>query len=199
MLQFPTLPTFSKVEVSLVHSNKITETASGRDQVYIDKPSKLLIETAFNKAASPDELRNAYSFVNKMRGSLTPFLLEVPHISEGTGIEVASPLAAQTTHSGFTIPLKGLPANSLIRKEGDLIQHSASGNVYMLDTDLISDASGFATAEICTPLLSSVTANDVIKINSILIKVRLSKDSYKYSFESRDIRSLASLTFKQAF
>ena len=69
----------------------------------------------------------------------------------------------------------------------------------MLDTDLISDASGFATAEICTPLLSSVTANDVIKINSILIKVRLSKDSYKYSFESRDIRSLASLTFKQAF
>lgn len=199
MLQFPTSPTFSKIEVSLVHSNKMTETASGREQGYTDKPSKIQIETAFNKAASPDELRKAYSFVNKMRGSLTPFLLEVPHISEGTGIELASPLVAQTTQIGFTIPLKGLPASNLIRKEGDLIQHSVSGHVYMLDTDLISDASGFATAEICTPLLSPVTANDVIKINSILIKVRLSNDSYKYSFDSRDIRSLAPLTFKQAF
>lgn len=199
MLQFPTLPTFSKVEVSLVHSNKMTETASGRDQGYIDKPSKLLIETAFNKAASPDELRSAFSFVNRMRGSLTPFILEVPHISEGTGIVSASPLVTQTTQIGFTIPLKGLPASNLIRKEGDLIQHASSGNVYLLATDLISDASGFATAKICTPLLSPITANDVIKINSVLIKVRLSKDTHKYSYESRDIRSIAPLTFKQAF
>ncbi len=198
MLQFPTTPIFSKVEPYLVHKNKSTETASGRDQGYSDGPSKLKIETAFNKGANPDELRNVNAFVNRMRGTLTPFLLEVPHISDGVGVASATPLVSQTTQVGFLIKLKGLPVSTLIRKANDLIQHESSGHVYMLATDLLSDASGFADAVICTPLLAPITANDNIKINSILIKVKLSKNEHKYSYESLDIRSIASLTFIQA-
>lgn len=197
MLQFPTTPIFSKVEATLVHKNKYTETASGRDQGYSDGPSKLKIETAFNKGANPEELRNIYAFVNRMRGSFTPFLLEVPHVSDGTGVASASPSISLTKLTGFLIKLKGLPANKLIRKAGDLIQHEPTNHVYMLATDLLSDVNGFADAAICTPLLAPVTANDAIKINAILIKVKLTKNEHKYSYESLDIRSIAPLTFQQ--
>lgn len=197
MLQFPTTPIFSKVESTLVHKNKSTETASGRDQSYSDGPSKLKIETAFNKGANPEELRNIYAFVNRMRGSFTTFLLEVPHISVGTGIASAPPLISQTKPTGFLIKLKGLPVSKLIRKAGDLIQHESTGHVYMLATDLLSDGSGLADAVICTPLLEPVTANDVIKIDAILIKVKLTKNEHKYSYESLGIRSIAPLTFTQ--
>jgi hypothetical protein len=197
MLQFPISPAFSKVEVILVHKNKSTETASGRDQGYSDGPSKLKIDTAFNKGSHPDELRSVIAFVNLMRGSFTPFLLKVPHISEGTGILIASPLVSKTTQAGFLIKLKGLPPNVLIRKLGDLIQHGSSGHVYMLAADIVSDAGGLADAHICTPLLAPLTANDTFKIDSILIKVKLTKSEHKYSYESLDIRSIAPLTFIQ--
>jgi hypothetical protein len=198
MHQFPTSPIFSKVELSLVHNNKSTETASGRDQCYSDGPVKLKIETAFNKGANPDELRALHVFVNRMRGSYTPFLIEVPYISDGEGVSSAFPLVLQTAATGFLIKLKGLPASKLIRKFGDLIQHDASGHIYMLAEDLVSDANGFADAAICTPLLAPLTANDAIKINSILIKVKLTKNEHKYSYESQDIRSIVPLTFIQA-
>jgi hypothetical protein len=197
MLQFPTSPIFSKVEAVLVHNNKSTETASGRDQGYSNGPSKLKIETAFNKGSNPDELRSVVAFINRMRGSFTPFLLEVPHISEGTGVLLASPLISQTTPAGFLIKLKGLPPNTIIRREGDLIQHGLSNHVYMLSSDVISDAGGLADANICTPLLASLTANDTVNIDSILIKVKLTKNEHKYSYESLNVRSIAPLTFIQ--
>lgn len=196
-MQFPTSPEFSKVEASLVHKNKTTETAGGRDQSYPDGPAKLKIETSFNKAANPDELREVNGFINRMRGSLTPFTLRVPHVSDGEGASGVAPLVAEAKATGFKVKLKGLPVSTLIRKTGDLIQHEASGSVYMLASNLISDVFGFAEADICTPLLTPVAINDSIKIDSILIKVKLVKNEHKYSYESLDIRSIASLTFIQ--
>ena len=196
-MQFPIAPIFAKVEVSLVHKNKTTETAGGRDQAYPDKPSKLKIETSFNKGANPDELRAVNAFINRVRGSLTSFTLSVPHISDGTGVETASPTVLSNAASGYQIRLKNLPHGVLIRRAGDLLQHSSTGHVYMLASDLIADSNGFADAEICTPLLAPISANDDVKIDSILIKVKLTKNEFKYGYDSLEIRSMAPLTFIQ--
>jgi len=196
---FPTSPEFARVHVELMHNNKITETATGFTQSYSNGPARLKIKVEFNKGANPAELRSVVAFINRVRGQLTPFTVVIPHLSEGEGVATASPHVLANASNGYVIRLKNLPHSTLIRRAGDLIQHVPSGNVYMLVEDLISDENGQADANIATPLLAPIAANDDIKITDIEITVRLGKDSHKYSYESRDVRSLDSLTFMQHF
>lgn len=195
MLNFPTDPRPQKMTVKIEHSSLLNTSRSGYRQGCITGPSRAVFTLDYNNSRQ-DELRPLFSFLNRLQGGFLTFDVVLPYVSHGIGAFAIGAVNA-TTNTGYVVSTKNWPASTLIRKQGDVIQFSSSPRIYVLADDMVSDASGFADAVFCSPLIQSVVANEVVNIKDIKIRARVPSSSVAVGMAAGNLRSMKSITIEE--
>lgn len=195
MLNFPQNPRPKKMTVTIKYSTLINTSISGARQGCMTGASRAVFSIDYNDSRD-DELRPLFSFLNRLQGGLLAFDVVLPFVSHGTGFDGAGAVTA-TVDTGYVVNTKHWPANTLIRKEGDIIQFSGSPRIYILAMDMLSDSNGFADAIVCSPLTHAVFANEVVAIKNIKIRARIPDNKVAIAMAAGQLRSMKKITIEE--
>lgn len=198
MLNFPIKPRIKKMSVAVQYSSLINTASSGTRQGCMTGPSRALFTLDYNsaKADTEDDFRPLFTFLNRLQGGLLTFDVVLPFFSHGSGIDGAGAVTA-TTNTGYVVNTKNWPVNTLIRKEGDVIQFAGSPRVYILAEDMVSDAAGFADAVFCSPLTQPAVANDVVNIKDIKVRARIPAKKVAQGMAAGQLRTMKTITIEE--
>jgi hypothetical protein len=195
VLNFPLNPRPKNMTVAIVYSSLINTASSGVRQGCMTGPSRAMFTLDYNDSRD-DELRPLFAFLNRLQGGLLTFDVVLPYISHGSGFNGVGAVTA-TVGTGYVVNTKSWPANTLIRKESDVVQFSGSPRIYVLAADMLSDSNGFADAVICSPLVVPAVANEVVSIKDIKIRARIPKDKVSMGMAAGELRSMKSITIEE--
>jgi hypothetical protein len=188
-----------KSMVAKLKFNTLLNTArSGRRQGVRKGPARLVVTLTYNNSRE-NELRNLWAFLNSQQGSLGVFLIVLPYLSQGDGVQFTSGKTFISVASGYLVGTNNWPANTVIRKATDLIQFAGSNSVYMLAEDLVSNSTGYAQAKLCTPLLKPVLSGVNVNIENIEIQMRWVDSEMPMSFAAGNYRSLKTIKLEEEF
>ncbi len=195
MLNFPVNPRPKTMNVAVKYSTLVNTASSGVRQGCMTGPSRALFTIDFNDSRE-DELRPLFAFLNRLQGGLLTFDVVLPYFSHGTGFDGAGAVTA-TVNTGYVVNTKNWPANSLIRKESDVIQFSGSPRIYVLAADMVSDANGFANADLCSPLVAPAVANEVVNIKNIKVRARIPESKVAIGMAAGELRTMKTITIEE--
>lgn len=145
-----------------------------------------------------DDAMDVFSFLQKQKNSYEEFSYQYPITNRGAGA-ANSGRTVNGAHSAGdnTIAIQGFSASQTdALKAGDLLEFADHDKVYMVESDVDSDASGEMTITISPPLVSSLTDNEAIDCNQPNFKVFLVGDIlyttdasgfFNISFELREV------------
>jgi len=180
----------------LKFDTKVNTTRNGRRQGIRKGPARLAVTLNYNNSRE-DELSGLWAFLNAQQGSFGVFLVVLPYLSQGRGVQLANGKVASSVESGYLVETNNWPANSVVRKATDLIQFAGSNSVYMLAQDLVSNGSGYAQANLCTPLLKPVVSGGNINIENIEIQMRWVDDEMPMDFAAGNYRALKTIKLEE--
>lgn len=198
MALYPQSPAFRTVSADLQFDTDISTSNNGREQAASIGGAPVVIQTKYNDLTF-QEARAIKSFLVAHQGQAKAFDLKLPVESETFGdITGSTPRASATVNTGHQIPLKDLKPSTTVRYAGDFIQFAGHDKAYMLISDLASDASGFAYANIQPSLYDPVTLNEQVIIDEVVFRVRATSDLLKttlkpglsYSFSVNFVESI---------
>ncbi len=181
--------------VAIAYSSLINTGSSGVRQGCMTGPSRAMFTIDYNDSRD-DELRPLFSFLNRLQGGLLTFDVVLPYFSYGSGFDGAGAVTS-TVNTGYSINTKNWPANTLIRKNGDVVQFAGSPRVYILADDMVSDANGFADAVLCSPLVQPVLANEVVNIKDIKVRARIPEKKVAVAMAAGELRTMKTITIEE--
>lgn len=196
-LTFPANPRIKSATATYKHPAVVNKTLSGRVQASDDGPSVLTFKIEYNRgtkaADGTDEMQPLWAFLQRCRGQIGQFDLVLPRLSYGHGPAVSNGTASVATEGGYQVATVGWPANTVVRKAGDFIQFGAGTRAYPLAQDLVSNASGAATAHLALPLLKSVAAATPVVVNGIAFRCMLDSNTAQLALSAGNVQVIKSV------
>lgn len=196
-LTWPALPRIKAATMAYKHPAVVNKTVSGRVQASDDGPSVLTFKIDVNRgtptADDDSELRPLWAFLLRCRGQIGRFDIVIPKFSYGHGPAVSNGTASVATESGYQVPTVGWPANTVVRKAGDFIQFGLGTRAYPLAQDLVSNASGAATAHLALPLIKSVAAASPAVVNGVTFRCMLDSNTANIAASAGGVQVIKSI------
>ena len=183
--QFPTSPNFRAINFKDNRPNLLNQTLSGRKQV------RQIGSQYFSFKVQMPPLQQAkaqevFAFLQKQKGSFEDFTIVAPLDNLGAGkAETDIQVVGAHTAADASINLDGFAASQAgALKAGDIIKFANHSKVYMVQTDIDSDASGALTVLISPNLITSLADNEAVTVNKPSFTVYLESDEIMYTTDA---------------
>jgi hypothetical protein len=171
---YPADPIASKVQISSLSFNLMSESLSGRRQVRAIGGQRWALTASYNPMTRA-EFMPVYAFILAQNGQFETFQFVPPVVGSTSGTATGSITTNTTVSIGATtVSLTGLTG---VLKAGDYIKFANHTKVYML----MADRSGAGTVAIQPPLVSAVASGQGVTYNNVPFTVRLDNDLQQYS------------------
>jgi hypothetical protein len=171
---FPSEPVASKVQISSLKFNLMSESLSGRRQVRGIGGQRWALTASYNPM-NRSEFMPIYSFIIAQNGQFEIFSFVPPIVGSTAGTATGTVTTNTSVAIGATtVSLTGLTGSL---KAGDYIKFANHTKVYML----MADRSGAGTVGIQPPLTAAVASGQGVTYNNVPFTVRLNNDLQEYS------------------
>lgn len=176
---YPTTPEFQAINLESKHSNLMSETVSGRQQVRTLGGQRFSFTAKYNPMTRA-EFQPVFAFVMAQQGRFGTFQITPPVISDASGDIGGTMLANGAASVGATsITMDGVTGTI---KAGDFVKFDNHSKVYMVT----SDQTGAGTLSFEPPLVSAVADNEVVNYDSVTFTMRLNNDVQSYSLSANE-------------
>lgn len=176
---YPTTPEFQAINLESRHSNLVSETVSGRQQVRTLGGQRWSFTAKYNPMTRA-EFQPVFAFVMAQQGRLGTFQIVPPVIGSTSGTVTGTLLANGAASAGATsLNVDGISGTL---KAGDFIKFSGHSKAYML----VADRAGAGSMTIEPPLVSSVADNETISYENVSFTMRLNNDLQSYSLSANE-------------
>jgi hypothetical protein len=195
---FPDSPVPASLVLAVDAGVSVQVTRSGRHVLSAAARPVVSITLNYNRgtgAADGRELGGVWAFLQAHALQEFDMLLPAGHGPEWYGCTLASAAAV----GADALAITGLPALTVVRRAGDLLQIGSDYTLHALAADLVSDASGNATATLCWPLARAKTAGDDVAISLLRARVRLSDAARKLTLQPGRLHQLDAVQVVETF
>jgi hypothetical protein len=171
---YPADPIASRVQISSLKFNLMSESLSGRRQVRGIGSQRWALTASYNPMTRA-EFMPVYAFIVAQNGQFETFTFSPPVVGSTSGTATGTVTTNTSVSIGATtISLTGLTG---VLKAGDYIKFANHSKVYML----MADRSGAGTVAIQPPLVAAVASGQGVTYNDVPFTVRLDNDLQQYS------------------
>lgn len=138
-----------------------------------------------------EEYEEIYAFLNSQQGQYDVFTVTVQDKNTPRGVATGTPLVNGASQTGKSIVTDGWTASvTNIMRAGDLIKFAGHTKVYMVDSDVNSNASGQATIAITPALVVSPADNEAITVSNVPFTVTRTSGIQSYSGRAGNLYEL---------
>lgn len=178
---FPSSPTATDIKVGSFSPTLVSTTHSLKRQVRRRGGHRWQIDVNFPTMLREDFMP-IYAFCISQRGQFESFLY-VPPIVGTRQVTTGGDGVVNGAHSAGdnTIVTDGWDVSETCLKAGDFLKFSGHSKVYMITSDLTSDASGNATMTIEPPLMADLADDETITVDNVPFTMMLTSDVQEYS------------------
>lgn len=176
---YPTTPEFQAINLESRHSNLVSETVSGRQQVRTLGGQRWSFTAKYNPMTRA-EFQPVFAFVMAQQGRFGTFTVVPPVIGNASGDVSGTVLANGAASAGATsVTIDGITGTI---KAGDFVKFASHSKVYMVT----ADRAGAGSMTIEPPLVSAVADNEAVTYDSIPFLMRLNNDLQSYSLSANE-------------
>jgi len=187
---FPSSPGFNTANFRQNTITKTAQTQSGRT-VRASNATTLWSGTLVFPTMSAAEFRPVQAFVALSQGRLNEFDIVIPVVSQSISANraiVDGNVTVETDSAGnhqvgdTTIKIQTPILNNNILKAGDVVRFANHTKVYVVTTDINSDASGEAILNIQPGLVEAVSNGEAVTTNNVPFRMILDNDIQEFSY-----------------
>lgn len=171
---YPASPEASRINITSLNLNLMSESLSGRRQVRGIGSQRWAITASYNPMTRA-EFAPVYTFIIKQRGMFESFQFVPPVVAVQSGTASGSKKVNGALSIGATS--MNLQGGSGTLKAGDFFKFANHSKVYMFTAD--RNGNGNVTFE--PPLIATVADDEGLVITNVPFTVRLNNDVQQYS------------------
>lgn len=178
---FPTSPGFRALNFRNIRPSIVDHSLSGKRVVRQIGAQYFTFEVVMPPMIYSDAM-DIFAFLQKQKGSFETFTITYPTDNRGAG-KSETDILVNGAHavSDNTIALDGFAASTTgVLKAGDLIKFAHS-KVYMVQSDVNSNAGGEVTVSIEPGLVTTLADNSAVTVNKPSFTVYLTSDEIMYT------------------
>jgi len=176
---YPTTPEFQAINLESKHSNLMSETVSGRQQVRTLGGQRWAFTAKYNPMTRA-EFQPVFAFVMSQQGRFGTFTIVPPVIGSASGTVSGTLSASGAASVGATsVDVDGITGTL---KAGDFVKFTSHSKVYMV----VTDRAGAGSMTIEPPLVSAVADNETVTYDSVSFTMRLNNDVQSYSLSANE-------------
>lgn len=190
---FPSSPGFSSIGFQQNTTTKSVQTQSGRS-VRATNATTLWSGTLTFPPMTQAEFRPIQAFIALAQGRLNEFDIVIPTISESQATLAGSLVASVdgdssgANNAGDTsININTNLASSNALKAGDVVRFQNHTKVYMVTTDVNTDANGNAIMNIQPALVEAVSNAETITTNNVPFRMHLTNDVQEFEYGTNQL------------
>ena len=189
---FPTSPGFRSLNFQDNRPVLVNQTLSGK------KSARLIGSQYFSFSVgmpplTQSEAQSIFAFLQKQKGGFENFTIQHPTDNLGSN-RTQTDILVNSSHTvgDASIALDGFDASTTgVLKAGDLIKFANHTKVYMVQSDIDSNASGECTVLISPAIVAALSDNEAVTVNKPSFTVYLSSNEIMYTTSVSGLYSIS--------